>query len=82
MSVAEADPRWATGFEDETWWSRLALPTLSSWAEPGKPMRLVQRSVAKDDPDREKAISCYGLYLPQFDRTWLRTAWTVGQSVA
>jgi hypothetical protein len=71
MSVAEADPRWATGFEDECWWSRLALPTLSSWAEEGKPMRLVQQSVAKDDPE-PKAISCYGLYVPEFDQTWLR----------
>ncbi len=36
-------------------------------------MRLIQRSVAKDDPDREKAVSCYGLYLPEFDgQTWLR----------
>ncbi len=71
MSVAGADPRWATGFEDECWWSRLALPTLSSWAEEGKPLRLVQRSVAKDDPD-PKAISCYGLYLPGLDETWVR----------
>jgi transposase len=47
------------------------LPTLSSWAEEGKPMRLVQQSFAKDDPD-PKAISCYGLYLPELDETWLR----------
>jgi hypothetical protein len=71
MSVAEGDPEWATGFEDECWWSRVALPTLSSWAEEGKPKRLVQQSVAKDDPD-PKAISCYGLYVPEFDQTWLR----------
>ncbi len=71
MSVAAHDPEWAVGFEDETWWSRLALPTLSSWAEEGKPMRLLQKSVAKDDPD-PKAISCYGLYLPELDDTWLR----------
>ncbi len=72
MSVAEANPEWAVGFEDECWWSRLALPTsLSSWAEEGKPMRLVQQSVAKDDPD-PKAISCYGLYLPGLEETWLR----------
>jgi hypothetical protein len=51
---------------------RLALPTLSSFSEQGKPLRLVQQSVAKDDPD-PKAISCYGLYLPQLDgQTWLR----------
>ncbi len=47
------------------------MPTLSSWAEEGKPMRLVQQSVAKDDPD-PKAISCYGLYLPGLEQTWLR----------
>jgi DDE superfamily endonuclease len=49
----------------------LALPTLSSWAEEGKPLRLVQRSVAKDDPD-PKAISCYGLYVPELEQTWVR----------
>lgn len=73
MSVAEADPRWATGFEDECWWSRLALPTLSSWTEEGKPLRLIQQSVAKDDSsEATKAISCYGLYLPGLEETWLR----------
>ncbi len=71
MSVAEADPEWAVGFEDECWWSRLALPTLSSFSEEGKPLRLIQQSVAKDDPE-PKAISCYGLYVPEFDQTWLR----------
>src|SRR5919107_3832208 len=29
MAVAEASPEWAIGFEDECWWSRLALPRLS-----------------------------------------------------
>ncbi|MDP8973343.1 MAG: transposase [Actinomycetota bacterium] len=71
MEVAAADPEWAVGFEDECWWSRVALPTLSSFSEEGKPLRLIQQSVAKDDPD-PKAISCYGLYLPELDRTWLR----------
>src|SRR3954454_7598748 len=71
MEVAAADPEWAVGFEDECWWSRVALPTLSSWSEQGKPIRLVQRSVAKDDPD-PKAISCYGLYMPELEQTWLR----------
>jgi transposase len=42
-----------------------------SFCEDGKPMRLIQRSVAKDDPE-PKAISCYGLYLPQIGDTWLR----------
>jgi hypothetical protein len=71
MEVAAADSEWAVGFEDELWWSRLALPTLSSWTEEGKPLRLLQKSVAKDDPsDAAKAISCYGLYLPELDQTW------------
>jgi DDE superfamily endonuclease len=38
--------------------------------EKGEPPRFVERSVAKDDPD-PKAISCYGLYLPQLEETWL-----------
>ena len=61
------------GFEDEVvWWSRVALPALHGWSsEEGEPPRLVQRSVAKDDPD-PKAISCYGLYLPELEQTWLR----------
>ena len=72
MEVAEANPdTWAVGFEDECWWSRLALPTLNSWSEQGKPLRLIQRSLAKDDPE-PKAISCYGLYLPEIGDTWLR----------
>lgn len=49
-----------------------ALPTLNAWSEDGEPLRLIQRSVAKDDPE-PKAISCYGLYLPELDgQTWLR----------
>jgi transposase len=73
MGVAEANPdTWAVGFFlDECWWSRLALPTLNSWSEQGKPLRLLQKSVEKDDPD-PKAISCYGLYVPQFDGRWIR----------
>src|SRR5215207_2857289 len=72
MEVAAANPEtWAVGFLDECWWSRVALPTLSSFSEEGKPMRLIQQSVAKDDPE-PKAVSCYGLYLPELDETWLR----------
>ncbi len=71
MSVAAADPEWAVGFLDECWWSRLALPTLNGWSEQGEPLRLLQESVAKDDPE-PKAIPCYGLYPPEIDDTWLR----------
>ena len=44
---------------------------LPSWAEEGKPLRPVQQSVAKDDLE-PNAISCYELYLPELDQTWLR----------
>jgi hypothetical protein len=73
MAIADADPLWAVGFEDECWWSRVALPTLSTFSEEKKPLRLIQQSVAKDDPD-PKAISCYGLYLPELPAydMWLR----------
>jgi hypothetical protein len=43
----------------------------NSFSEEGKPLHLIQQSVAKDDPD-PKAISCYGLYVPQLDQTWIR----------
>jgi transposase len=46
------------GFGDETWWSRLAQPALHTWT--AVPLRLVEQSVAKDDPD-PKALACYGL---------------------
>ena len=63
MVVAAANPEtWAVGVSDECWRSRVALPTLSSWADWGKALRLILRSVVKDDPE-PKAISCYGLYL-------------------
>ena len=72
IRLAEENPgTWAVGFEDETWWSRVALPSLHAWGEDGKPPRLAERSVAKGDPD-PKAISCYGLFLPELGETWLR----------
>jgi hypothetical protein len=71
MEIADGDPEWAIGFSDECWWSRVALPTLSAFREEGSPPRMIQRSVAKDDPE-PKAISCYGLYLPRLDDMWVR----------
>jgi len=47
------------GYQDETWWSRLALPALHAWAGE-QPLRLHQREADKGDPD-PKALSCYGL---------------------
>lgn len=53
---------WVLGFEDETWWSRVAQPTLSAWSDPDRPLHLIEQSVAKDDPD-PKALAVYGLLL-------------------
>ena len=64
-------PDWVLGFADETWWSRLARPALHAWAEPDRPLRLVEQPVATDDPD-PKALACSGLFLPTSDEVWLR----------
>ena len=71
-------PTWVLGFEDEVWWSRLAQPSLHSWAAPDQPLRLVEQAVAKDDPD-PKALACYGLLVRgvtpdgrRTEATWLR----------
>jgi hypothetical protein len=49
------------GFQDETWWSRLAQPELHTWAEQEQPQRLLELAKPRDDPER-KALCCYGLY--------------------
>jgi hypothetical protein len=73
-------PEWALAFEDEVWWSRLAHPALHAWADPDRPLRLVEQTVAKDDPD-PKALACYGLLVrcwtdgptaPPREEVWLR----------
>jgi transposase len=71
MRMANDEPDWVTGFEDECWWSRVAQPNLHSFSEAGEPLRLVEHSLTKDDPD-PKAISCYGLYMPELQQSWLR----------
>lgn len=48
------------GFLDETWWSRLAQPSLHSWSAGDQPWRLVEKSRDKQDPD-PVALACYGL---------------------
>jgi transposase len=70
IGLAEGLPEWGVGFEDESWFSRLARPALGSWSEAGEPLRLVEQSVEKDDPD-PKAISCYGLYVPELEMVWV-----------
>ena len=48
------------GYQDETWWSRLAFPAMHAWTREDRPLRLVEQSVPKGDTD-PKALSCYGL---------------------
>ena len=48
------------GYQDECWWSRLALPTMHAWMGEATELRLVERALPKGDLD-PKALSCYGL---------------------
>lgn len=50
----------------------MAQPNLHGFSEAGKPLRLVEQSLGKDDSE-PKPISCYGLYLPELEQTWLRS---------
>jgi len=56
----------------------LARPALHAWTEDGQPLRLIEQSVAKDDPD-PKALACYGLLIEYIqesgqrkEEVWLR----------
>ncbi len=78
IHLAQAHPDWALGFGDEVWWSRVARPHLASWADDGTPLRLVERAVARDDPD-PKALARYGLLMRHWnavgkraEQLWLR----------
>ena len=76
IRLARAQPTWALGFQDATWWSRLARPALQAWAEPDRPLRLVEQTVAKTDPD-PKALACYGLLVRWAESagSWHEEAW-------
>jgi hypothetical protein len=76
IRLAARHPTWALGFEDEGWWSRGAAPALHSWAEADRPLRLVEQTVAKDDPD-PKALACYGLLVRWAEPAggWHAAAW-------
>ena len=67
-------PSWVLGFQDETWWSRTARPSLDAWSPDDQPLRLIEQTVAKDDPDSQ-ALAADGLRVRQADgseETWLR----------
>jgi transposase len=76
--LAASHPEWALGFEDETWWSRLAQPALHAWTPAQQPVHLVEQTVPRSDPD-PKALACYGLLVQERtlqgvsqERVWLR----------
>jgi hypothetical protein len=78
IRLAASHPTWALGFQDEVWWSRLARPALHAWVAGDARLRLVEQTVARDDPD-PKALACYGLLLRTHptdqhatDQIWLR----------
>src|SRR5690349_15900929 len=47
IRLAESHPEWVLGYQDETWWSRLAIPAMHAWADEGRPLRLVEQAVPK-----------------------------------
>ena len=70
IRLAKSHPQWVLGYQDETWWSRLALPAMHAWAD-GHPLRLVEHVVPRGDPD-PKALSCYGLLRADTGRMMVR----------
>jgi DDE superfamily endonuclease len=70
IRLAAQHPDWVLGFADETWWSRLAQPALSSWTD-GAPLRLIEQDCPRGDPD-PKALACYGLLRTDTQEVWLR----------
>ena len=65
LAIASAGT-WAIGYQDECWWSRVAQPTLHTFSEEGKPLRLIEHSVAKDETPnspftKTHANTCGGL---------------------
>jgi hypothetical protein len=69
IRLAESQADWVLGYQDETWWSRLARPALHTWAE--EPMRLHQLETDQADPD-PKALACYGLLRADTGRMMIR----------
>jgi DDE superfamily endonuclease len=44
----------------------VARPRLASWADEDTPLRLIEQTVARPDPD-PKALACYGLLVRRWD---------------
>ena len=70
IRLAQSHPEWVLGYQDETWWSRLAQPCLHAWTA-NTPLRLVEQQAVKSDLD-PKALACYGLLRDDTDEMLLR----------
>src|SRR3954451_1609212 len=70
IRLARSRSDWAFGFADEVWFSRFAQPALHAWTS-GERLRLGMHAAGRDDPE-PKALACYGLWLPERERTLLR----------
>lgn len=60
IRLVRAHPRWALGFLDEVWWSRLAQPDHHRWVEEDEVTRLQELECSQEDTD-PKALACYGV---------------------
>ena len=60
IRLAQQHPDWLLNLKDEVWGSWLATPTLHAWQDDNHPLRLIEQTVARDDPDPQ-ALACYGL---------------------
>jgi hypothetical protein len=59
IARAAREPGWVLGFQDETWWTRLAQPDLFAWAG-ADPLRLGAN--ARDPKGGSpEAVACYGV---------------------
>ena len=68
ITRAAQHPDWVLGFQDECCWSRVTDPNLHAWGG-AEPLRLVEKTVPKGE---RKALSCYGVWLPQARQMLLR----------
>jgi hypothetical protein len=55
---AGSDKGWLLMDQDECWFSRFAQPSMRSWAEKGKELRLVERQPSRNETDQ--ALACFG----------------------
>lgn len=60
---------WLLVDQDECWFSRFTQPSMHAFAEPDENLRVVERTPAKNEPD--KAIACFGAVSQLTSERWL-----------